>query len=72
MCELQDACASAASFDISPQLLAGSLQEVKTARDVALKMRENNDMRKYKDGYGGCGLRVSVSAMAASLAMSPA
>lgn len=58
MLPLQGVCSEAASFDLAPQVLAGCIQEVKAAREVAVKRREDNQLRSLPKGYGGCGLRV--------------
>ena len=62
-CWVQGVCSDAASFDLSPQVLAGCMQEVKVARDLVIKRRENNDLRSLSNAYGGCGLRVSLQAV---------
>ena len=58
---VQGVCSDAASFDLSPHTLAGCLQEVKAAREQALKRREGGQLRSLTNGYGGCGLRVTAT-----------
>ena len=55
---VQAVCSDAASFDLGPHILAGCIQEVKAAREVAVKRREGDQLRSLAKGYGGCGLRV--------------
>lgn len=54
----QGVCCEAASFDLGPEILAGCIQEVKAARDVAVKRRDGEQLRGLAKAYSGCGLRV--------------